>query len=171
LYAIAYGAGAIKAGTVINPNEKNPEVLRKLGSDAINSFMEGIPALRKLKQKIALTLQERGWLRGLDGRILYCRSDFKGLNVLLQSAGAIIMKQVVVFIHKNIINNLNLEYGHTWQQSAMIHDEIQLACVPEHTDAVVEQALAAFPAAGNFFKFGCRIDGDAKVGKRWSETH
>ena len=33
---------------------------------------------------------------------LLSRIGFKGLNVLLQSAGGIIMKQVVINIHKNI---------------------------------------------------------------------
>lgn len=171
LYGVLYGAGALKAGTIIDPNEKDEAVLRKLGSTAINSFMDGVPALKQVKNKIALTLQERSWLRGLDGRSLYCRSEFKGLNVLLQSSGAIIMKQVVVFIHDNISKNLGLKYGKDWQQMAMIHDEIQLACPSQYTENIKEQALAAFPQAGQFFGFLCPIEGDAKVGRCWADTH
>jgi DNA polymerase I-like protein with 3'-5' exonuclease and polymerase domains len=170
LYAVAYGAGALKAGTVIDPNEKNEIVLRKLGSTAINSFMDGVPALRKLKEHLAKTLQENNWLRGLDKRILYCRSDFKALNVLLQSAGALIMKQVVINIHTDM-DELGYVHGVDWQQAAMIHDEVQLACKPELTDVLKSVALDAFPKAQHFFNFRCPIDGDAKVGYTWFDTH
>lgn len=170
LYAVAYGAGALKAGTVIDPNEKNEIILRKLGSTAINSFMDGVPALRKLKEHLAKTLQENNWLRGLDKRILYCRSDFKALNVLLQSAGALIMKQVVINIHTDM-NELGYVHGVDWQQAAMIHDEVQLACKPELTNTLKSVALDAFPKAQHFFNFRCPIDGDAKVGYTWFDTH
>ena len=170
LYAVAYGAGALKAGTVIDPNEKNEIVLRKLGSTAINSFMDGVPALRKLKEHLAKTLQQNNWLRGLDKRILYCRSDFKALNVLLQSAGALIMKQVVINIHTDM-DELGYVHGVDWQQAAMIHDEVQLACKPELTDTLRSVALDAFPKAQHFFNFRCPIDGDAKVGYSWFDTH
>ena len=59
--------------------------------------------LKKLKDEINQTLSTRGYLLGLDKRILYCREDYKALNLLLQSAGAIIMKRVVVNIHNNIV--------------------------------------------------------------------
>lgn len=170
LYAVLYGAGALKAGTVINPYENDDEVLYKLGKTAINSFMNGVPALKRLKNEIALSIQERGWLYGLDKRILYCRSDFKGLNVLLQSSGALIMKQVVINLHKDMYES-GYQYGIDWQQNAFVHDEIQLSCSNELIDTVKEKALAAFPAAQQFFGFRCPIEGDAKVGYTWYDTH
>jgi hypothetical protein len=78
--------------------------------------------LKKLKDKIANNIAARGYLIGLDGRPLFCRSDFKGLNVLLQSSGALIMKQVVIELHKKMYD-LGYIYGHDWQQHAMVHDE------------------------------------------------
>jgi len=171
LYGMLYGAGALKAGTIINPDEKNEMVLRHLGSTAINSFMNGVPALKKLKQQIEEMIGSRGYLRGLDRRVLHCRSSFKGLNVLLQSAGAILMKQVVVFTQQNIEQNLGLTYGHEWQQLLMVHDEIQIACVPRHTDKIREQAMMAFPQAQEFFGFQCLIEGDSRIGKTWADTH
>jgi DNA polymerase-1 len=170
LYGMLYGCGAIKAGTIIDPNEKNETVLKKLGSNAINSFMHGVPALRELKEKLSSNLAERGVLLGLDKRILYCRSDFKALNVLLQSAGAILMKQVVVNLHNNM-QSTGLIYGTDWVQHAMVHDEIQLSCKPQHTELLKEKALLSFPQAQNFFAFKCDIEGDAKVGHTWYDTH
>jgi len=171
LYGVLYGAGALKAGTIIDPNEKDEVVLRKLGATAINSFMDGVPALRKLKQLIDETIGLRGYLIGLDRRTLHCRSAFKGLNVLLQASGAAIMKQVVVTTHNNIEQNLGLVHGKDWEQLLFVHDEIQVACDPRHTELIKEQALAAFPQAQQFFGFRCPIEGDAKVGCTWADTH
>ena len=171
LYAMLYGCGAAKAGTIIDPKEKNEEKLRVLGRNAIDGFLEGVPALRKLKDQVEETIATRGYLIGLDKRSLYCRSAFKGLNVLLQSAGAIIMKQVVINVNRNIKENLNLEYGQDWFQMLMIHDEIQIACNPKHTAAINEEALNAFPEAQQFFGFKCKIEGDSKVGSNWADTH
>jgi len=170
LYGLLYGCGALKAGTIIDANEKDEVVLRQQGSAAINSFMDGVPALRKLKNKLSNTITNRGYLRGLDGRALYWRSEFKGLNVLLQSAGAILMKQVVINLHENL-NELGLVHGHDWMQNAMVHDEVQLSCPPALTATVQEQALKAFPQAQEFFGFRCKIEGDSRVGNNWSETH
>jgi DNA polymerase I-like protein with 3'-5' exonuclease and polymerase domains len=170
LYGLLYGCGALKAGTIIDPNEKDEVVLRKLGSTAINSFMQGIPALKELKDRIAHNIAKREHLIGLDGRPLFCRSDFKGLNVLLQSSGALIMKQVVIELHKKMYD-LGYIYGHDWQQHGMIHDEIQVSCPPEMVDKLTSVALDAFPASQQFFGFQCPIEGDAHVGYSWDQTH
>ena len=170
LYGLLYGCGALKAGTIIDPNEKNELVLRELGSTAINSFMKGIPALKELKNRIANNIAARDYLIGLDGRPLFCRSDFKGLNVLLQSSGALIMKQVVIELH-NKMYDLGYIYGHDWQQNAMIHDEVQVSCPPAMVDTLTAIALEAFPASQQFFNFQCPIDGDAHVGYSWDQTH
>jgi DNA polymerase I-like protein with 3'-5' exonuclease and polymerase domains len=170
LYGLLYGCGALKAGTIIDPNEKDELVLRKLGSTAMNSFMQGIPALKALKDRIAHNIAKREYLIGLDGRPLFCRSDFKGLNVLLQSSGALIMKQVVIELH-NKMYDLGYIYGHDWQQHAMIHDEIEVSCPPAMVDTLTTVALESFPASQQFFNFQCPIDGDAKIGRTWYDVH
>ena len=171
LYGMLYGCGAAKAGTIIDPNEKNETKLKRMGRDAINGFMKGVPALKKLKDQIEETISSRGYLIGLDRRILHCRSSFKGLNVLLQSAGGILMKQVVVNIHNNIENNLNMDHGNNWEQLLMIHDEVQLTCNKKYTEKIREQAMIAFPQAQEFFNFRCKIEGDSCIGSTWAETH
>ena len=171
LYGMLYGCGAAKAGTIINPDEKNEERLKILGRNAINGFMKGVPALKKLKDQIEETIGSRGYLIGLDKRVLHCRSAFKGLNVLLQSAGGLIMKQVVINIHKNIEENLSLPYGGVWEQLLMVHDEVQLTCSKRYTEEIRNEALKAFPQAQEFFDFRCKIEGDSRIGTNWAETH
>ena len=170
LYGILYGCGHLKAGSIINPEEKDEDRLRTMGRFAIDSFYANVPALQKLKETLNKNLTERGHLLGLDRRPLYCRSDFKALNVLLQSAGAILMKQVVINVH-NALENNNLIYGKHWHQHAMIHDEIQLSCVPGLEEKIIELVLQAFVDAGDFYGFRCKIEGDAKTGYNWFNTH
>ena len=171
LYGLLYGCGGLKAGTIIDQvNEKDESILYEMGRTAINSFMKGIPALKKLKDKIANNIAARGYLIGLDGRPLFCRSDFKGLNVLLQSSGALIMKQVVIELH-NKMHDLGYVYGYDWQQNAMIHDEIEVSCPPAMVDTLTSVALESFPTAQQFFNFQCPIDGNAKIGRTWYEVH
>ena len=170
IYAMLYGCGNEKAGGIVDAEEKDPMRLKELGRNAINGFVNGVPALKQLKNKLASAIQERGYLRGLDGRALFCRSDFSALNVLLQGSGAALMKQVVINIHNNL-EGKGLVHGRDWIQHAMIHDEIQLSCSKNHTALVKEQALLAFPQAQQFFAFQCEIEGDAKVGWSWDQTH
>ena len=170
IYAMLYGCGNEKAGGIVDAEEKDPMRLKELGRNAINGFVNGVPALKQLKNKLASAIQERGYLRGLDGRALFCRSDFSALNVLLQGSGAALMKQVVINIHNNL-EGKGLVHGRDWVQHAMIHDEIQLSCTKNYTALVKEQALLAFPQAQQFFAFQCEIEGDAKVGWSWDQTH
>lgn len=170
LYAVLYGAGFIKAGSIVDPKEKNPDKLKQLGREAIDGFMAGVPALKKLKATLKKNLEKRGHLIGLDRRPLYCRSEFKALNVLLQSAGAILMKQVVVNLHESM-NKHSFSYDTDWQQHAMVHDEIQISVLPNLIQKVEPIVLQSFVDAGNFFGFRCPIEGDIKTGQNWAETH
>ena len=56
------------------------------------AFMQKIPSIRKLTQAIEEAVTSKGSLQGLDGRPLPCRSAHSALNLLLQSAGAVVMK-------------------------------------------------------------------------------
>ena len=171
LYGILYGSGDLKAGKIFDSSETDEQKLRQIGRTRIDDFMNSLPALKKLREKIKDTLATRGYLVGLDRRVLYCREDYKALNVLLQSAGSIIMKQVVVNIHNNIQQNLKLPYGDGWEQLLMIHDEVQLTCTKEHKESIHKEVMKSFIQAGEFFNFKCKIEGDYKVGNNWAETH
>jgi DNA polymerase I len=89
---------------------------------------------------------------------------------LLQAAGALIMKQVVINVH-NAMDDKGYVHGHDWIQHAMIHDEIQVSCPKHLTKTLQETALSAFPQAQEFFGFRCKIEGDSRVGFTWAETH
>ena len=170
LYAMMYGAGNAKAGSIIKPEEKREDVLRNIGRTTISAFLDGLPAFRQLKQQIEQVVGDRGHLRGLDGRLLHCRSSFAALNVLLQSAGAVIMKKMVVLMHQKLEKD-GLTYDKDWVQLLQVHDEVQLACVPEKAERIQELVLQSFVEAGEAFSFKCLIEGDARTGANWALTH
>ena len=85
LYAMLYGCGAAKAGTIIDPKEKNEEKLRVLGRNAIDGFLEGVPALRKLKDQVEETMATRAYLIGLKNRSHNCVAASNAANGLLTS--------------------------------------------------------------------------------------
>jgi DNA polymerase-1 len=53
----------------------------------------------------------------------------------------------------------------------MIHDEIEISCKEKNVKQIKTICLKAFEDAGKFFGFRCPIEGDAKVGYTWLDTH
>ena len=80
------------------------------------------------------------------------------------------MKQVVINIHRNL-HDEGLTYGVDWQQHAFVHDEVQLSSRPGVSEKVKELSLKSFIESGNDFNFRVPIEGDAKLGSCWHETH
>ena len=92
------------------------------------------------------------------------------MNVLLQAAGAVIMKQVVINIHEDL-EDAGYVYGTDWVQHAFIHDEIQMSCPPGLEASLQPYILNAYVKAGECFDFLCKIEGDVKTGYSWYDTH
>jgi DNA polymerase I-like protein with 3'-5' exonuclease and polymerase domains len=120
---VLYGGGPTKTGSIIAPTEST-EYQKQIGIKTLDNFYKEIPALKHLKDDVESAINARGYLRGLDGRELYVRSAYKGLNLLLQSAGAIIMKRVGIEIYEGL-TNAGFVYGIDWTQNAYVHDEYQ----------------------------------------------
>jgi len=51
LYGLLYGCGSLKAGTIIDPNEKNEEVLRKLGKNCNYFIHDRCSSFARVKNK------------------------------------------------------------------------------------------------------------------------
>ena len=158
IYAFLYGAGAGRIGQTIGGTPRD-------GQQLINSFMEHTPALKTLKSKVD-KLAERGFIKGLDGRRLLIRSAHSSLNVLLQGAGAIVMKKALVLLYLKIKQaNLDAKFV------ANVHDEWQLECAEKDAERVGEMGVLSIKEAGEHFKMRCPLDGAYKVGITWADTH
>jgi DNA polymerase-1 len=163
IYAFLYGAGDTKLGTIIGAGAKEGRLLK-------NRFLKRTPALKRLKQEVAEKVEKQGYLKGLDGRHLHIRSEHSALNTLLQSAGALLVKQATVFLYQELTAQ-GYVWGRDWALVAHIHDELQLEVKPELAELIGPIAVRCFERAGNHFNFRCPITGEYRVGQSWAETH
>jgi DNA polymerase I len=140
------------------------------GASLKEKFLAGLPALKALRDDVQQRAKDVKYLKGLDGRILKIRSAHAALNTLLQSAGAVILKRALVILDTDL-QRAGWVPGVDYEFLLNIHDEWQIEVKPERADYLAACAKEAMTKAGASFKLRCRIDGDAKIGKNWAETH
>jgi hypothetical protein len=163
IYALLYGAGDQKMGQIIGGGAAEGQKLKR-------KFFSSLPALARLQQDVQRKVKNGGELKGLDGRILPIRSSHAALNMLLQSAGAVVMKVALVqLFHK--INQLRWQHGREYAFVANIHDEFQAEVLPDKAEAFGHLAVESIAHAGQQLKMNVRLDGEFKIGHNWAETH
>lgn len=167
IYATLYGAGPLKIGAMLEP-EANELRQKALGKAAINKFCAAVPAYTKLKNRVVNTYRTRGYLRGLDGRILKPRGEHSALNTLLQSAGAVVCKWWVVKTWE-----LLHDKGLSDKASPLlwIHDEQQLLVRSEYTEEIGRVMEEAIVQTGMELKINMPLAGEYAVGNSWYDTH
>jgi len=158
IYALLYGAGDEKLGSVAGGG-------RKAGKNLRESFLHNLPSFAALKERVS-NASARGYLTGLDGRRLLVRSEHSALNTLLQAAGAIVMKKALVILD-DYAKLWNLDY----KIIGNIHDEVQTEVVEKDAEKFGWLAVECLKAAGIEFNLRCPLDGEYKVGTTWAETH
>ena len=158
IYALVYGAGDEKIGSIIKGSRAEGKRLRE-------RFLSSLPTYRTLKERVDRAAS-KNYLKGLDGRKLYIRNKHAALNTLLQGAGAILMKKALV----NLDSLLKLN-AIDYRFVANIHDEWQIEVKESQADFVGEMAVKSIIEAGEHFNLRCPMDGEYKVGGNWSDTH
>jgi DNA polymerase I-like protein with 3'-5' exonuclease and polymerase domains len=156
IYATLYGAGDAKIGSIVGGSSKDGKRLKA-------NFKKNLPAYSHLVKAVEAKVTSVGSLNGLDGRKLPCRSAHSALNLLLQSAGAVIMKQALV----NFVGKAKKDY----ELHANVHDEVQFSCEAEEADTLGNEFVSAIRQAGDDLNFNCPLDGEYQVGNNWKETH
>lgn len=163
IYAFMYGAGNEKLGSIVGGGKDEGKKLR-------SAFLQKIPALKELKERVETTAKTRKYLIGLDGRELQVRAVYAALNLLLQSAGALIMKKALAIFDEDL-QKQGYKPGIDYQFVANIHDEYQTSARPEIAEEVGEIAAEAIRKAGRYFNFRCLLDAEYNIGDSWKETH
>lgn len=170
LYGLLYGAGDPKIGATIAP-ESNPHEWPEIGRRFRAQLMDGLPALRNVIGEVQEEA-ESGFISGLDGRLLPCRSPHSALNTKLQSAGALIAKRWAVFTEDACLD-AGLDHG--WHGDfamlAFVHDELQIAGKEEYIEKIAQLCIESAADAGTSFGFVCPIDAQRKIGHTWAECH
>jgi len=165
IYSLIYGAGDQSLGKIINGGAKEGAALRK-------KFLDGMPAFKKLKKAVDHNVETKGFLLGLDSRKLPVRSKHSALNLLLQSAGAVLMKVATIELNRRmqLLNKGKPEDQHAIQVGH-IHDEVQLSCPKEIADDLGKAACESIVKAGELLKLRCPVAGEYHIGTSWAETH
>ena len=158
IYALLYGAGDAKLGSVAKQGKARGRELR-------NAFLDSLPSFKSLVQRVQRE-SKKGFLKGLDGRKVAVRSEHAALNTLLQSAGAIVMKEALVLLD-NSIKEMRLDAKFV----ANVHDEWQIECRASVADKVGKLGVEAIIQAGKNLNLNCPLDGDYNIGDGWHETH
>ena len=193
VYATIYGAGDIKVGVVIHEallnarNNAGPEgvdvyqrffgdniapseyKLRTVGGIAKKRFSEGITGYGALQESLADKIAKRGYVKGLDGRMIPLRKEHAALNTLIQSSGAILCKQWGVDAYASI--EYEIEPGRDFFFCAWVHDEYQVAVRDRFADFVGKTLVECAQAAGVPFDFKIRLDSEYVIGDSWADTH
>lgn len=159
VYAHNYGAGDANLG---DGNRKRGAMLRA-------SLMKNLPALKKLVDSVKKRVKENGFIKAIDGRLIFCLQQYMSLNYLLQSCGSIIVKVATILLCEELEKRYT--YGRDWAMVGHFHDEFQIQAKRKIADEVTRLAVESFARAGEFFGFRCPITGESKIGRNWAETH
>lgn len=163
-YAVSYGAQPTKIADSIGCSLNKARRL-------FNAFWQSNTSLSALREDLAKTWNKRGgknggFIKGLDGRKLYGRSEHSLVNLLFQSAAAIIFKTATCYV----INWIDKE-GLDARQVLSMHDEYMFESHPDCADRVMELAALAFEKAGEFHRTNVKFEGDPKKGSSWAAVH
>jgi len=168
-YAFIYGASDKKIGSSLDKSLTDGQA-GALGKQIRKKFLDAIPGLDGLLTAVQKKA-ETDILRGLDGRPIRLQGKkHAALNYLLQSAGAIVTKRWGV-IASNMIIEAGLQYEIDYQWLSYIHDEWNLAVVPDHVDTVKGILEWSIQDAGHYYKLKVPLNSEAKDGNNWAEVH
>lgn len=157
-YALIYGAGFDKLGKITG----------KDGKSIKQNLLDGIIGFRELVERCSDSHNDLGYVIGLDGRKLYTRSSHSALNVLLQSAGAILAKRWILTIHSKL-NSLGIS-DHA-KQVLWVHDEVAMEVKEGYEEQVSNVMVNSMKDVEMFYKFRCPLSANAAIGTSWYDVH
>ena len=158
IYAFLLGAGVGKIAEILGCNGAQ-------ANKSMQNFYEALPTLKRLKSEAARAAS-MGWMKGLDGRILSIGSEHLALSVYLQGGETVIMRLANLLWYSKAKKE-----GLNFKQCAWVHDEWQTEVDADQAERLGELQVQAIKDAGTFFKLNCPMDGEAKIGRNWLETH
>lgn len=174
IYALIYGAGNAKLGKIAAKDSKRKELdgrrLMSSGKELRDNIEANFLGYKQLVEDVKTAYIARGYLIGLDGRPLHPRSDYSALNLLIQSAGAIIMKQALINSY-NLLYCKGFELGVDYNYVANIHDEIVIESKPNIADQIKDLVIQSIQKVTADFNLKVKLDGEGKIGGSWAEVH
>jgi DNA polymerase I len=157
LYAIQYGAQAGKVASIIEGTKAEGAVMRQTFLDrlGLTEVMNG-----------AISEQGAGRVFLCDGAGLVCPSPHSALNYKLQGSGARVMAQAAIILDGHLRRS-----GLDCLKVGDIHDEWQYDCEPSDAEEHRRLSVQSIVEAGEELNLNIPLDGTAKKGLTWAETH
>jgi hypothetical protein len=152
-------ADQLQFGTVLTAKE---------GTILKDKMIASIPGFHELIAKLQDELDKTGRITLCDGTPIVVSSPHMVIPYLLQGDESRLMKQAMVYVFQMIRKN---GWDNDVFKVADIHDEWQFKVRNTHVQDFIRLALPCFNRAGESFNYLIPIDGDAKAGKTWAETH
>jgi DNA polymerase-1 len=159
LYAIVMGAGDGRVASEANISLKDAKATKK-------QLFDRVPGFPRLIERLQNEWKKTGRITLCDGTPILVPQDYRVIPYLLQGDESKLMKQASIYLDEEIRRKKIEAY-----KCADVHDEWQYRVANEQLELFVEAALSCFPRAGQSFDYTIPIEGDAKVGKTWAETH
>ena len=179
LYAFMYGAGVEELGGIaaglkegLADRVYTEDELRQLGSELKKRFFANTPGMKQFINDVYKVVRQRRYIKMLDGVPIFFRKhhEYKAVNYLIQSAGAILTKRALLFFDE-YLQNKGLKWGEDYAYVANVHDEFQIETYDKYVDLMKEGVKEAFNKTQEYYKFRIPLEADVLVGKNWAETH
>lgn len=138
----------------------------KQGTEMKEKMIATIPGFKELIIRLENELARSGRITLCDGTPILVPSPHMVIPYLLQGDESRIMKKASILLDEEIQKE-----GLDARKVGDIHDEWQFVVRREAVPRFMEVALSVFPKTGEFFKYRVPIEGDAKEGLTWAETH
>ncbi len=161
IYAWVLNAGIDKIAQILNRT-------REEAREAEQAFLDSTPALKHLKEVVVPVVADKGFFKGLDGRLVPVPSAHKVLAGFLQNGESTIMKKACVkwrtklkaekvpFWHCNFVHD-------EWQTEVEDNDEVAEYVAKVQADSIRD--------VGVELNMKCPLAGSASFGYNWAETH
>ena len=159
IYALLYGAGDAKIGSVVGGTARD-------GAELRHRFLSNLPTFKRLSEAVQRKGQAEGKLKAIDGRVLRVRHPHASLNTLIQGSSAVLMKKWFMYVDHHLRRrNLNAKIV------AMVHDELVLECCKKDVDPAEKCVILSIRQVNESYKQRCKLDCDVQTGNNWSEIH
>lgn len=157
IYAIQYGAQDKKVAKMLGVSLREGGRIRTMFLErlGLKDIMDG-----------AIKEQQNGRVELADGSKVVCPSPHAALNYKLQGGGARVMGLAAVLLEQDIRRE-----GLDSLKVGDIHDEWQYDVDPRDAERHAQLSVAAIRRAGELLRLNVPLDGEAKRGLTWAETH
>jgi len=158
IYSWLLGAGVAKTAEILNCSTAEAVVKRE-------RFVKLTPGLEEFMHEKSRAV-DRGYYRGLDGRIVYIPNEHLALTAYLQNGEGAVMRMANV-----LWDRWARQRGIKFKQCAMVHDEWQCEVEAGRAEEFGQLQEHSFVKAGELLNMNLPLAGEHKIGMNWAETH